>query len=442
MRLVSTAGDAPVADLRTALFEGLAPDGGLYLPARLDPLGEGAVDSLRGAQLEETALTVARQLWGDETEGANLAEVITEALNFPIPLVQLDERTFVLELFHGPTLAFKDVGARFMARLMAGYHRGEERVLTVLVATSGDTGGAVAHAFLGLPHCRTVVLYPEGQVSPLQERQFTTLGESVQALAVSGTFDDCQRLAREALGRRALRDGLHLTSANSINIGRLLPQIFYYFHAWTQLPDAKGELLVCTPSGNFGNLTAGLIAKRLGLPAAGLVAATNINDVVPEYLHTGTFRPRPSERTISSAMDVGNPSNFARMLALYDGDVAAMRRDVTGSVHTDEATRSAIAEAFRRWGRVLDPHSAVGYLASQTVLEERPHARAIFLSTAHPAKFADVVEPVIGRPVPMPGSLAALYDRERRVRRIGATLAELEQVLLAEAVSREEAGPC
>jgi len=431
VRLVSTAGAAPAADLRTALFEGLAPDGGLYLPARLDPLDDAVLDGLWGAQLEETALTVARQLWGGETEGAHLAEVIAEALNFPIPLVQLDERTFVLELFHGPTLAFKDVGARFMARLMAGYRRDEAGTLTVLVATSGDTGGAVAHAFLGLPRVRTVVLYPEGQVSPLQERQFTTLGENVEALAVSGTFDDCQRLAREALAERSVRDRLHLTSANSINIGRLLPQIFYYFHAWTQLPRTTEEVVLCTPSGNFGNLTAGLMAKRLGLPAAGFVAATNVNDVVPEYLATGTFRPRPSRRTVSSAMDVGNPSNFARMLALYDHDAEAMRRDVAGSVHTDEATRGAIAEVFQRCGRVLDPHSAVGYLASRTVLRERPNARAVFLSTAHPAKFAEVVEPVIGRPVPMPDSLAALHDREHRVRRIGASLTELEQVLLA-----------
>jgi threonine synthase len=433
MRLVSTAGEAPAADLKTALFQGLAPDGGLYMPARLDPLDEATVTGLRGAQLEETALTVARQLWGDDTEGAHLAEVIAEALNFPIPLVQLDERTFVLELFHGPTLAFKDVGARFMARLMAGYRAGEDGVLTVLVATSGDTGGAVAHAFAGLPHFRTVVLYPEGQVSPLQERQFTTLGGNVEALAVAGTFDDCQRLAKEALAQRTLREQLHLTSANSINIGRLLPQIFYYFHAWTQLPEAEGEVVVCTPCGNFGNLTAGLMAKRLGLPAAGFVAATNVNDVVPEYLVTGTFRPRPSKRTISSAMDVGNPSNFARMLALYDNDVAAMRRDITGSVHSDEATSAALADVFHRWDRVLDPHSAVGYLASRTVLQQRPDARAIFLSTAHAAKFADVVEPVIGRPVPLPGSVAALYDRERRVGRIEARLTELERALLADA---------
>ncbi len=430
MRLVSTGGDAPVTDLRTALFEGLAPDGGLYLPARLDPLDASTVRDLRGAQLEETALTVARQLWGDDTEGAHPAEVIVEALNFPIPLVQLDERTFVLELFHGPTFAFKDVGARFMARLMAGYHGSPEGTLTVLVATSGDTGGAVAHAFLGLPHTRTVVLYPQGQVSPLQERQFTTLEGNVQALAVSGTFDDCQRLAKEAFADRELRRSLHITSANSINIGRLLPQIFYYFHAWTQLR-GEGKVVVCTPSGNFGNLTAGLMAKRLGLPVAGFVAATNVNDVVPEYLATGTFRPRLSQPTISSAMDVGDPSNFTRMLALYDHDVEAMRRDVTGSAHTDDATRGAIAEVFQAHGRVLDPHSAVGYLASRAVLEERPDARVIFLATAHPAKFAEVVEPVIGRPVPVPSRLAALHDRERRMTRVGPTLGELEQVLQA-----------
>jgi threonine synthase len=434
MRLVSTGGHAPVTDFRTALFEGLAPDGGLYLPERFDPLDLSTIHDLRGAQLQETALTVARRLWGDDTEGAHLAEVIGEALNFPIPLVQLDERTYVLELFHGPTFAFKDVGARFMARLMAGYLGREARTLTVLVATSGDTGGAVADAFLGLPNTRTVVLYPQGQVSPLQERQFTTLEGNVQALAVSGTFDDCQRLAKEAFADRELRRSLHITSANSVNIGRLLPQIFYYFHAWTQL-SGEGEVVVCTPSGNFGNLTAGLIAKRLGLPVAEFVAATNVNDVVPEYLATGTFRPRPSQRTISSAMDVGNPSNFTRMLALYDHDVDAVRRDLTGSAHTDDATRGAIAEVFEAHGRVLDPHSAVGYLASRAVQRERPDARVIFLATAHPAKFAEAVEPVIGRPVPMPSRLAALHDRRRRMTRVRPTLGELEQVLQAEVAS-------
>ena len=434
MRLVSTGGGALVADLETALFEGLAPDGGLYLPERLDPLDAETVHGLRGAQLEETALTVARQLWGTDTEGAHLAEVIGEALSFPIPLERLDDRTYVLELFHGPTFAFKDVGARFMARLMAGYCDDEAEPLTVLVATSGDTGAAVADAFYGLANVRTVVLYPQGQVSPLQERQFTTLEGNVHALAVAGTFDDCQRLAKEALADPELRRSLRLTSANSINIGRLLPQIFYYFHAWTQLPPV-GDIVVCTPSGNFGNLTAGLMAKRLGLPVERFVAATNVNDVVPEYLATGVFRPRQSLRTISSAMDVGHPSNFARMLALYGGDVASMRRDVTGSVHTDDATRGAIAEVFETHGRVLDPHSAVGYLAARGVLHERPDTTVIFLATAHPAKFAEVVESVIGRPVPAPSRLAALHDRRRRVTRVGPTLGELQQVLQAEVMS-------
>jgi threonine synthase len=275
-----------------------------------------------------------------------------------------------------------------------------------------------------------VVLYPQGRVSPLQERQFTTLEGNVQAVAVSGTFDDCQRLAREALADRDLRQSLHLTSANSINVGRLLPQIFYYFHAWTQL-SGEGEVVVCTPSGNFGNLTAGLMAKRLGLPVAGFVAATNVNDVVPQYLATGTFSPRPSLRTISSAMDVGNPSNFARMLALYEHDVDAMRRHLTGSAYTDDATRRATAEVFEAHDRVLDPHSAVAYLASRAVLRDRPTARVIFLATAHPAKFAEIVEPVIGRPVPLPSRLAALHDRKRRMARVEPTLDELQQVLQA-----------
>jgi threonine synthase len=432
MQFVSTSGSAPRADLATAVFQGLAPDGGLYLPERLDPLSPAVLESFRGAPFEQVALVLARHLLGQDLPAEVLERVVREALDFPVPLVALGRGRYALELFHGPTCAFKDVGARFMARVMAALRRGgpqaEDRPLTVLVATSGDTGSAVAHAFYGLPSVRVFVLYPWGKVSPLQERQFTTLGGNITAVAVNGTFDDCQRLVKRALSDPELSD-LDLTSANSINVGRLLPQIFYYFHAWGQLPETPAQLVISVPSGNFGNLTAGLMAKRLGLPVNRFVAATNVNDVVPEYLETGRFAPRPSVATLSNAMDVGNPSNFARIVALYGGDRAALRADVEGSAHDDDQTRAAISRVFAETGYILDPHSAVAWLGLSRALQERPEATGIFLATAHPAKFAEVVEPAIGRPVPLPPQLAACLGKEPEVVRLEPELDALKALL-------------
>ncbi len=429
MRFVSTSGKAPPADLQTALLSGLAPDGGLYLPDLLRPIPPERLADLRGAPFPRVALSVARHLLEDALTEQQLQRVIDEALDFPIPLVPLDGRVHALELFHGPTCAFKDVGARFMARLMALYHGGAAEPLTILVATSGDTGSAVAHAFFRVPNTRVFVLYPEGKVSPLQERQFTTLGGNITALAVAGTFDDCQRLVKEAFADRDLRRR-RLTSANSINIGRLLPQIFYYFHAWAQLRERPAELIVSVPSGNFGNLTAGLMAKRLGLPVTRFVAATNVNDVVPQYLTTGAFQPRPSVTTLSNAMDVGNPSNFARMLALYGGDVGRMRMDVEACTLTDDQTRAVIARTFKDHGYVLDPHSAVAASGLGMGLVHRPAATGVFLATAHPGKFAEIVEPVIGRRVDLPPRLALCLAREPRITRVGKTGNDLKDLLL------------
>jgi len=431
MRFVSTAGRAPPANLRTALFDGLAPDGGLYQPASLEMLPDAAVNRLIGNTLHDSALLLARHLMGDELDEDRLASIVEGALDFPIPLKRLDEQTFVLELFHGPTLAFKDVGARFMARLMAAFRSESDVPLTVLTATSGDTGGAVASAFLDVPGIRVVVLYPEGQVSPLQERQFTTLGGNVTAIAVAGTFDDCQRMAKEALASEELRRETPLTSANSINVGRLLPQIFYYFHAWTQLADPAADVLVAVPSGNFGNLTAGLMAKRLGLPVARFVAATNVNDVVPRFLDSSRFQPVASVRTISTAMDVGDPSNFSRMDTLFGGDAAKMREVVVGSAHTDEDTRGAIARVHEEHGYVLDPHSAVGYLGLEAARARRPGTVGIVLATAHPAKFAATVEPVIGRSIEVPERLARLLKGESRTTRIEPDTKQLGRLLLS-----------
>lgn len=428
MNYHSTGGKSPAVDFPSALFRSLAPDGGLYLPTELPPLPPSFFADLPGSDLADTAAAVAAQLISGISLDS-LRKLMADALNFPIPLVRLEPvgsepAIHILELFHGPTLAFKDVGARVMARLFAHFRPATERPLTVLVATSGDTGSAVAQAFLGVPGTRVAVLYPRGKVSPVQECQFTTLGENVQALAVEGTFDDCQRLVKAAFADQTLSDQLQLTSANSINLGRLLPQSVYYFHALAQLaslpesvpPVEPGPpVLFSVPSGNFGNLTAGLVARELGLPCSGFVAATNVNDVVPAYLESGEFRPRPSQGTLSNAMDVGNPSNFARMQALFGGDHDRLQQVVSGSRWTDEETRRAIREVYESSGYVLDPHTAVGVLGLRKALEETPHRlTGIVLATAHPVKFRETVEPLIGREIPLPQRLSACLDQPRR----------------------------
>ncbi len=411
MQYASTIGEAPPVDLRTALRHGLAPDGGLYLPTPLRRVPEAERDAMRDASWLEVASRVAAHLLGGELDRAVIDAMVSTALDFPLPLVRLSERLSVLELFHGPTLAFKDVGARFLARALAATRSSDES-MTVLTATSGDTGGAVAHAFREVPGIRVVILFPQGQVSPLQERQCTTVGGNVQAVAVRGTFDDCQRLAKEVFGDRQLVEDLGLTSANSINIGRLLPQVFYYFYAWALRPEE--DVVVSVPSGNLGNLTGGLLAKRLGLPIRRFVAAANVNDAFPEYLRTGRFTTRPSIRTISNAMDVASPSNLERIVALYRGRFGRLRADVSGRSFTDDATRACIASTVARHGYLLDPHSAVGMLGLEAELQARPKAHGIVLATAHPAKFDAVLEPIIGRPVELPARLRALLNRESR----------------------------
>lgn len=426
--MVSTVGRSPSVDLRTALFEGLAPDGGLYMPDRLDPLAPGRLERLRGATFSDVAEVLVGHLFGDEFDGSAM-DSLSGALDFPVPLIELTDGVRVLELFHGPTLAFKDVGARFMARLIDGYLESGPGLLTVLVATSGDTGSAVAHAFLGVEGVRTVVLFPEEGVSPLQQRQFTTLGGNVKPVAVDGTFDDCQSMVKAAFANESLRASVRLTSANSINVGRLIPQMFYFAHAWAQLPPGTDPPIFSVPSGNFGNLTAGLMARRIGIPAAGFVAATNVNDVVPEYLETGVLRLRPSCPTISNAMDVGNPSNFERIRRLYAGDLGRLRSDVVGSAHTDDETRRCIADVFERTGYVLDPHSAVGYLGLEAGRRRWPQSSPIVLATAHPAKFPEVVEPEIGRAVPVPPRLAERRDAVAVTERLPAEQGALEELL-------------
>lgn len=430
MRLVSTAGRCPPTDLRTALEQGLAPDGGLYVVDRLSRIDPTVLDELQGKSFPEISSIVATYLLEADFDLSDLKSMIRNVFDFEVPLVRIKSGIHVLELFHGPTLAFKDIGARFMAGLykLLGDSDTEDR--KVLVATSGDTGSAVAHAFLEVPSVHTFILFPRDKVSAYQERQFTTLGGNVRALEVDGTFDDCQRLVKQAFTDKELRVKARLTSANSINIGRLLPQIFYYVYAWSRLAPGSSPLFA-TPSGNFGNLTAGLMARTLGVPARGFVAATNMNDTVPEYLHTGVIRSRPSIPTISNAMDVGDPSNLERMLFLYDGDVDSLRKDLVGSSHDDDQTRQCIRDVHRETGYILDPHSAVGYLGIEAGLRAFGNGPTVLLSTAHPAKFPDILEAEIGRSVSIPERLENCLTAERYVTPMLPELTELRQILLA-----------
>jgi threonine synthase len=435
-----TTSEADAVSFHEALVQGLAPDGGLYVPETIEPLAAHELSRLPTRTLTEIAYRALRPYTREELDATTFEAIVVEALNFPIPLVHVDANIFALELFHGPTLAFKDVGARTMARLMASLDRGDQ-ALTVLAATSGDTGSAVAHAFHRVPHTRVVVLYPEGRVSPTQEAQLTMFNSeqgNVRAFAVAGSFDDCHKLTREAFGNPALRTRVRLTSANSVNIGRLLPQMVYYFHAVAEIArmvqSPLPDIMVCTPSGNFGNLTAGLMAKRAGLPIGRFVAATNVNDVVPEYLASGRFEPRASVRTIANAMDVGNPSNFERMLWLYGGSHEAMRCDVVGSWHTDQEVRETIKRVYETRGYLLDPHSAIAFLGlrrhmSQAGYASRPAQVGVFLATAHPAKFGEIVEPIIRTSIVTPPPLAEALARPHHILRIDASVGAVSEAL-------------
>ena len=425
MRWVSSRGGAPPITFVDPLVGGTAPDGGLYMPERFDLLPAGEVDSLRGASVVEVATRVGGHLLRDEITQAQLERLVRDALDFPVPLVQVADRVWALELFHGPTLAFKDVGARVQARLL--HHFTDGTPLTILVATSGDTGSAVAQAFHRVPDTRVVVLYPAGKVSDVQEAQMASMGDNILAVAVAGTFDDCQRLVKTASADDELRTHVWLTPANSINLGRLLPQVFYYF-LLSAVGGHRGPV-VAVPSGNFGDLTAGLIAKRLGLRIRHFVAATNVNDAVPRYLQSGLYDPKGSVRTVANAMDVGAPSNFERMQWLYGGDLEALRRDVTGFAYEDARVVAEIGRAYREHGYLLDPHGAIGWLAINDSLRDHDDAVGVFLATAHPAKFREVVEPAIGAPVPLPPVLAAAITRPRRSMKLSADYADLRALL-------------
>jgi len=431
MRYKSTAGKAPLTSLRGAVLRGLAPDGGLYMPVEIARHSPEELDEFRKLPFTEVCFRIVKPFAGPAVPEEALWQIVSETINFPLKLVSLSPGLHILELFHGPTLAFKDFGARFLARLMGYFVREETRPLTVVVATSGDTGSAVAHGFLGVPGIRVIILYPSGRISVAQEKQFTTLGENVTALEVSGSFDDCQRLAKQAFSDDELNQRLNLTSANSINVGRLLPQIFYHVAAYRLLPQTTTPLVISVPSGNFGNLTAGLFSKRIGMPVARFIAATNANDVVPEYLRGGGFHPRTSVPTLSNAMDVGNPNNFPRLLDLCRGRLDLVQREIWGHGASDEETLGMMKSLHERFGYVSDPHTAVGVLGWEAYRRAFPEpAQGLVLATAHPAKFAEVVTRAIGSAPQLPARLAACLERPKLSLPISSNYDDFKQFLL------------
>ncbi|AHJ95606.1 threonine synthase [Hymenobacter swuensis] len=400
-------------DFRTAAVAGQAPDGGLYFPETIPRFPAEFLTRLPHLTPAELALTVLRPYVGSAIAEPELARICAETVDFPLPVVPVTDRISALELFHGPTLAFKDVGARFMSRCLGYFSRHETRPVTVLVATSGDTGGAVASGFLGVPGVEVVILYPQGRVSPVQEQQLTALGQNIRALEVRGNFDDCQRLVKQAFRDDALRQRRQLTSANSINVARWLPQQVYYVAALAQWPHAQPPV-VAVPSGNFGNLCAGLLAYASGLPVTHFVAACNQNNTVPRYLQSGHYAAQPAVATLSNAMDVGDPSNFGRMLELFGHQYPVLRKLLSGYTVSDADTTATIARVSQETGYVLDPHGAVAYFALEDYLRHHPAQRGLFLETAHPVKFPEAVEAATGQPVPLPAELVDLMSRPKQ----------------------------
>ncbi len=415
MNYYSTNHTAPQASLQEAVVKGLASDRGLYMPERIKTLPAEFFETIDQLSFQEIAYRVADAFFGEDIPAETLKDIVYDTLNFDVPLVQVSENIYSLELFHGPTLAFKDVGARFMARLLGYFIRKEgQRYVNVLVATSGDTGSAVANGFLGVDGIHVYVLYPKGKVSAIQEVQFTTLGQNITAIEVDGVFDDCQALVKSAFMDAELNAHLSLTSANSINVARFLPQAFYYFYAYAQLKKLgrEDQAVICVPSGNFGNITAGLFGKQMGLPVKRFIASNNANDIFYKYLQTGQYEPRPSVQTIANAMDVGDPSNFARVLDLYKGSHAAITAEISGATYSDAQIAASLKEVYAQCGYLMDPHGACGYRALGEGLQ--PGETGVFLETAHPAKFKDTVEEIIGAEVTIPAKLAAFMCGQKQ----------------------------
>lgn len=435
MQYYSTNGSTSKVSLQTAVVKGLAADRGLFMPERIPVLPKAFFNNIGEMSLQDISFIVANTLFGDDIENTTLKKIVDETLNFDIPLKHVTGNKYSLELFHGPTLAFKDVGARFMARLLGYFNRIDNQkgdMVNVLVATSGDTGSAVANGFLGVPGVRVFVLYPQGKVSRIQEAQFTTLGQNITAIEVDGTFDDCQALVKSAFMDEELNEHMKLTSANSINVARFLPQMFYYFYGYAQLAKRGQDLsniVVSVPSGNFGNITAALIGKRMGLPIKRFIAANNKNDIFLQYLKTGVYSPKASIATIANAMDVGDPSNFARVLDLYQHSHEAISNEISGCSYTDEQIAETMAKTYKETGYLLDPHGAVAYRSLEEGLKD--NETGIFIETAHPAKFKTTVEAIIGEEIDIPDRLAAFLNNDKKTVKMSSSFTSFKKYLMS-----------
>ena len=438
MLYYSTNKQSPKVDFREATINGQAPDKGLYFPEFIPSLSKQFLAEYKNCSNQEIALEMIKPYVGNSMPLSELKKIVDDTINFDFPLVPVSDNIFSLELFHGPTLAFKDVGARFMSRCLGYFVSGTKKQVTVLVATSGDTGGAVANGFFNVEGVNVVILFPSGKVSHTQELQLTTNGNNIQALEVNGTFDDCQKLVKEAFVDRDLSKQLFLTSANSINVARWLPQQFYYAFALKQWNESKPPV-VAVPSGNFGNICAGLLASKSGLPIKHFVAACNANDVVPIYLQSGQYEPKAAVATLSNAMDVGNPSNFIRILEMFQHQFTDLKEMITSYTITDERTKEVIKHVYRQHDYLLDPHGAVGYISLKAYLDEHAGDKGIFLGTAHPVKFHDAIEPLIGKNIPLPKSVEELQSRKKYSTRIEPKFSELKEILLGGVVQEASA---
>jgi len=430
MQFYSLNQQSPKVNFKEAVIRGIAPDKGLYFPSTISPINKEIFAQIDKYSNEDIAFEMIRQFVGDDIPDTDLKEIIQDTLCFDFPLVEVENNIYSLELFHGPTMAFKDVGGRFMARCLSYFNKKQTNEVTVLVATSGDTGGAVASGFLGVKGVNVVILYPSGKVSEVQEKQLTTLGQNIKALEVDGTFDDCQAMVKQAFIDKEITDQMQLTSANSINVARWLPQMFYFAFAYKQLKDRSKQLVFSTPSGNFGNICAGFMAQQLGLPVSHFIAATNANKVVPNFMESGKYEPLKSVATISNAMDVGDPSNFIRIREIFKDNFNRIRKNLSSFSYSDYQTREAMQEVYTLTGYIMDPHGAVGYLGLKQYLKEQDKAQGIFLETAHPIKFLDVVEPIIKKAIPFPPQIKEIMPRKKVATSI-STYDELKEFLLA-----------
>ncbi|MBT8305905.1 MAG: threonine synthase [Maribacter sp.] len=418
MNFYSLNNEAPMASFKEAVIKGIAPDRGLYFPESITPLPKTFFDTIESLSNTAIAFEAIRQFVSDEIPDDKLNAILKEVLDFEFPVITIEENVAVLELFHGPTMAFKDVGARFMAHCLGYFSKSTDNEVTVLVATSGDTGGAVANGFLGVKGVKVVILYPSGKVSDIQERQLTTLGKNITALEVDGTFDDCQKMVKTAFLDADLLKNMQLTSANSINVARWLPQMFYFLFAYKQLKSLGKELVFSVPSGNFGNICAGMVAQKLGMPVRHFVASTNVNDTVPQFMKTGEYKPKPSTATISNAMDVGDPSNFIRIRHLFNDNFDALNKNLSSFSFTDEETRGAIKKIYGMTGYIADPHGAVGYLGLKKYQKVYENNYGVFLETAHPVKFLDVVEDTLGIGLDIPYQIQKVMGKEKKAIKI------------------------